>query len=176
METTTKLQAAGESEEVDHSFDYRGVIGSLMYLATTTRPDLSYAVGQLSRFVSRPMAKHCGALKRVLRYLMATKEEGIIFDKRAAAELRTKVIIDGRGIANVLMEVLPVKYPVELRIGVDNQATLALVANPTYSRRTRHIELSYHYVRDQAAQGQVVLWKVAVEVNPADAFTKRFRG
>jgi hypothetical protein len=33
---------------------YSQIIGSLMYLASATRPDISYAVSKLSRFVSKP--------------------------------------------------------------------------------------------------------------------------
>jgi hypothetical protein len=44
--------------------------------------------------------------------------------------------------------------------------------NPTYSRRTRHIELRWHFVRDQVQRGLIQLVKVKGEENPADAFTK----
>lgn len=49
-------------------FPYRELVGSLMYLATCTRPDLAYAVGQLSRYVQSPTQQHIGAAKRLLRY------------------------------------------------------------------------------------------------------------
>ncbi|OWZ02497.1 Copia type Polyprotein [Phytophthora megakarya] len=52
-----------------YQFPYREVIGMLMYLATSTRPDLAFVVSQLSRFVAKPSTKHVGTLKRVLRYL-----------------------------------------------------------------------------------------------------------
>ena len=40
-----------------------------MYLASATRPDISFAVSKLSRFVSNPKDTHWHALERVLRYL-----------------------------------------------------------------------------------------------------------
>jgi hypothetical protein len=43
-----------------------------MYLASATRPDISFAVSKLSRFVSNPEDTHWHALKRVLRYLKGT--------------------------------------------------------------------------------------------------------
>ncbi|KAK1632416.1 hypothetical protein QYE76_006731 [Lolium multiflorum] len=43
-----------------------------MYLASTTRPDISFAVSKLGRFVSRPGDVHWHALERVLRYLKGT--------------------------------------------------------------------------------------------------------
>jgi hypothetical protein len=48
-----------------------------MYLASATRPDISYAVSKLSRFVSNPGEVHWQALERVLRYLKGTMSYGI---------------------------------------------------------------------------------------------------
>ena len=48
-----------------------------MYLASATRPDISYAVSKLSRFVSNPGDDHWRALERVLRYLKGTMTYGI---------------------------------------------------------------------------------------------------
>ena len=48
---------------------YSQIIGSLMYLASATRPDISFDVSKLSRFVSNSGDDHWRALKRVLRYL-----------------------------------------------------------------------------------------------------------
>ena len=43
-----------------------------MYLASATRPDISFAISKLSRFVSKPGDVHWHALARVLRYLKGT--------------------------------------------------------------------------------------------------------
>jgi hypothetical protein len=43
-----------------------------MYLASATRPDISYAVSKLSQFVSNPREDHWQALERVLLYLKET--------------------------------------------------------------------------------------------------------
>jgi hypothetical protein len=51
---------------------YSQIIGSLMYLASATRPDISFAMSKLSRFVSSPGDDHWHALERVLRYLKGT--------------------------------------------------------------------------------------------------------
>jgi hypothetical protein len=56
---------------------YSQIIGSLMYLASTTRPDIAYAVSKLSRFVSNPGSEHCRALERVMHYLVGTMNYGI---------------------------------------------------------------------------------------------------
>lgn len=60
----------------------------------------------------------------------------------------------------------------ELSLGVDNAAAISLATNPNYSRKTRHIELRWHYVRDQVSKGVVQIHKVESTDNPADLFTK----
>ena len=51
---------------------YSQIIGSLMYLASAMRPNISFAMSKLSRFVSNPGDNHWRALERVLRYLKGT--------------------------------------------------------------------------------------------------------
>ena len=49
--------------------EYQQVVGSLLYIADCTRPDISYAVGRLCRHMSCPTAQDMTAAKRVARYL-----------------------------------------------------------------------------------------------------------
>jgi hypothetical protein len=56
---------------------YSQIIGSLMYLDSARRPDISYAVSKLSWFVSNPGEDHWQALERVLCYLKGTMSYGI---------------------------------------------------------------------------------------------------
>ena len=51
------------------SIPYRELIGKFLYLAVATRPDVTYAVGALCRFVENPGLDHWNAAKRVLWYL-----------------------------------------------------------------------------------------------------------
>jgi hypothetical protein len=68
-----KLNLAEPDEgEVDPR-KYQAIVGSLMYIALATRPDISFAVAALSRYNSKPYKTHLTAAKRVLRYLKATK-------------------------------------------------------------------------------------------------------
>jgi transposase InsO family protein len=52
---------------------YQSKLGSVMYLMTSTRPDICFAVGVLSRFSSDPGVSHMDAMDRLLRYLAGTK-------------------------------------------------------------------------------------------------------
>jgi transposase InsO family protein len=53
---------------------YREAIGSLMYASVATRPDITYAVSALSRFLDNPGSIHWEAAKRVFRYLSGTRD------------------------------------------------------------------------------------------------------
>lgn len=229
LETRQKLLAAtmDDKTEMDKSFDYRGALGMLMYLATCTRPEFAYTVGQLSRFVAQPSKQHVGCLKRVLRYLDGTVDHGIEYKRDAhidppqiniqgycdsdwASDTEDRkstggfvFTLAGGAIAwsskkqpivalstaeaeyvaaceatmeavserNVISEVLPT-VNMEVRFGIDSQSAYVLAVNPTYSKRTRHIELRWHFVREQVKLKTVLFEKVPGESNPADAFTK----
>lgn len=77
-----KLRKASDeevAESVDCQFPYRNAVGSLMYLAQCTRPDLSHAVGVLSQHLERPVQRHWDAAVDVFRYLRGTSELGITY-------------------------------------------------------------------------------------------------
>jgi hypothetical protein len=60
---------------------YASVVGSLLYLANTTRPDIAYGVSVLSQFISDPSDDHWRATKRLLRYLKSSIHIGLMFKK-----------------------------------------------------------------------------------------------
>ncbi|GJU75512.1 hypothetical protein Tco_1272582 [Tanacetum coccineum] len=49
--------------------EYSRAIGCLMYAMTSTRPDIVYVVGRLSRFTSNPSRQHWKAITRVFKHL-----------------------------------------------------------------------------------------------------------
>lgn len=56
---------------------YAVAIGSLMYAAIATRPDISYSVQALSQFTAHPSEAHWTTVQRVFRYLLATRNLGV---------------------------------------------------------------------------------------------------
>ena len=58
-------------------FHYRSVIGKLNFLQKSTRPDISVSVHQCARFSEHPKRSHAEAVKRIGRYLLATKDKGL---------------------------------------------------------------------------------------------------
>nr|ABG66099.1 retrotransposon protein, putative, Ty1-copia subclass [Oryza sativa Japonica Group] len=60
-----------------NQLEYSQIIGSLMYLTSVTRPDISFAVSKLSLFTSNLGDDHWRVLERVMRYLKGTMELGL---------------------------------------------------------------------------------------------------
>lgn len=58
---------------------YRKLVGSLLYLSTHTRPDITYAVNTLAQFMQNPGRPHWEAAKRILRYLKKTRTYALTF-------------------------------------------------------------------------------------------------
>ena len=58
---------------------YPQLVGKLLYLSTCTRPDISFTVRELSRFMSNWGEQHWAAAKHLLRYLKGTKHYGITY-------------------------------------------------------------------------------------------------
>ncbi|MCO5602053.1 hypothetical protein L7F22_056180 [Adiantum nelumboides] len=57
-------------------------------------------------------------------------------------------------------------------IYTDSQSTLAVVRNPVFHARTKHIEVHYHYVKERLSAGEISLAYVPTQDNLADLFTK----
>lgn len=63
----------------DHKL-FQRLISWLIFLATATRPNISYTVNQLSQFLMKPRQVHLAAAKHILCYLQATIDHGLVFD------------------------------------------------------------------------------------------------
>ena len=80
MDAGQKLSKPAEPFD-EKQYPYRQLIGSLMYLAVGTRPDISFAVSTLSQYNSNFGSEHWTAAKRVLRYLKGTRDLGLKYSK-----------------------------------------------------------------------------------------------
>ena len=85
MEINVKLRK-DEGELLQDPTIYRTLVGSLIYL-TNTRPDLSYAVQQVSQFMASPRHLHMAAVKRIIRYVKGTLQRGLCYPARTSSTL-----------------------------------------------------------------------------------------
>ena len=62
---------------------YQSVIGSLMYAANGTRPDITFAISKLSKYSSNPDSTHIDALTHLLRYIAGTVDYALTYEGTA---------------------------------------------------------------------------------------------
>jgi hypothetical protein len=80
-----KLEDGGETPLVDNTL-YRQLVGSLLYL-THFRPNLSYAVGTVLRFMQESHELHWKVVKHILRYIQGTITFGIHYATDSTLDL-----------------------------------------------------------------------------------------
>ena len=80
------------AETCINGMSFRSVVGSVLYLALCTRPDVSTAVAILARDCAKPGKQHVDALKRLVGYLNHTSELGIIYHRQESGPTPPTVI------------------------------------------------------------------------------------
>ncbi|KAG8498939.1 hypothetical protein CXB51_005359 [Gossypium anomalum] len=73
-------QSDDEIEYMSH-VPYSSAVGSLMYAMVCSRPDLSYAVSAVSRYMANPGKEHWKAVQWILRYLRGTTDVCLQFGR-----------------------------------------------------------------------------------------------
>ena len=61
---------------------YREAVGSFMYTAVGTRPDIAFAVRQVARFMDNPGSPHWEAVKRIFCYLKGTRNHCLVYGEK----------------------------------------------------------------------------------------------
>ena len=126
-----KLQTAQNGdEEVDQRI-YRSLVGSLLYLAKQTRPDIMFTVNILSRHMNAPTNQHWMCGKRLLQYLQGSKGLKLTYTKEASYDLVGESDADWSGDVNDRKSTTGYYFKLNgrgaaLSWGVKKQATVAL--------------------------------------------------
>ena len=63
------------------NFPYQEIVGSLLYLATHSRPDIAQAVSVVARYATNYREIHCTAVKRILKYLRGTTNFALCYSR-----------------------------------------------------------------------------------------------
>ncbi|KAM1078563.1 hypothetical protein ACFX15_025113 [Malus domestica] len=95
MEQNLKL-LPDDGHALDDPVKYRRLIGRLIYL-TITRPDITYSVHLLSRFMQSPQKSHYEAALRILKYLKGTPGQGMMFPSQNSLKLKAYCDSDWAG-------------------------------------------------------------------------------
>ena len=73
---------------------YSSAVGSLMYAMVCSRPDLSYVMSLVSRYMSNPGKEHWKAVQWIFRYLRGTADSDYV-DSDYAADLDRRRSLTG---------------------------------------------------------------------------------
>ncbi|KAM0736959.1 Retrovirus-related Pol polyprotein from transposon TNT 1-94 [Formica fusca] len=68
-----------EDEDECDNVPYREAVGSLMFLAVVSRPDIAFAVNSVSKYLNKHSQAHWMAVKRIFAYVVGTKGRGILY-------------------------------------------------------------------------------------------------
>ncbi|WVZ58270.1 hypothetical protein U9M48_008555, partial [Paspalum notatum var. saurae] len=171
MSTATALDADEDGKEVDQKV-YRGMIGALLYLIATT-PDKQFAVGLCARFQVSPRELHRTAVKRILRYIKFTPEFDLWYSTDSSLSLlgfsdsdHAGCRIDRKSTSDPLdacyFERL---WPYHGRIPIlcDSSSAISVAKNLVLHYRTKHIDVRYHFLKDNYEKGIIDIVKVASE-------------
>ncbi|GJZ13556.1 retrovirus-related pol polyprotein from transposon TNT 1-94 [Tanacetum coccineum] len=178
-----KLDEDLQGKQVDATL-YRGMIGSLMYL-TASRPDLNYVVCLCARYQAKPTEKHLQAVKRIFRYLNGTINMGLWYSKDTDMSLTAYADVDHAGCqdtrrstsgsAQFLGDKLvswSSKKQKSTTLSSTEADILPYLGVAHKSFRSKHIDIRYHFIKEQVENGIVELYFVQTKYQLADIFTK----
>jgi hypothetical protein len=85
MDSKYKLNTE-DGKPLEDIYQFQRLVGKLIYL-TVTKPDISYSISQVSKFMHSPRTSHLDAINRILRYLKGTPGLGIYFKNNNTNEI-----------------------------------------------------------------------------------------
>jgi hypothetical protein len=203
------------------------VVGSLLWLAGSTRPDLSHAVNLTARYLTKANENHVHGVKRILRYLRGTSNVGLLIvptidrtnddvvpevycdadwagDKTnrrstsgciltvngcpvswaakqqavvALSTMEAEYIAAATGvqecmwISQLLVEIGLSQRGI-VQLWCDNQSAIKSMENDMSKARSKHIDIRYHYIREQVRGKRIKVNYCETSKMPADLFTK----
>ncbi|GJX06938.1 retrovirus-related pol polyprotein from transposon TNT 1-94 [Tanacetum coccineum] len=149
MVKKSKLDVDPRGKEVDPT-RYHEMIGSLMYL-TASRPNLVFIVCMCARYQAKPTEKHLHAVNQIFRYLRGTINMGLWYSKDSCIALTAFADADHAGCQDTIRS---------------TSGSMQLLGDRL------HIDIRYHFIKEQVKNGVVKLYFVRTEYQLADIFTK----
>ncbi|GJV95749.1 retrovirus-related pol polyprotein from transposon TNT 1-94 [Tanacetum coccineum] len=178
MVEKSKLDKETQGKAIDPTH-YRGMVSTLMYL-TSSRPDLVYAVCMCARYQARPTEKNLHAVKRIFQYLRGTVNRGLWYSKDSAIAVTAFTDVDHAALSGCRAQVLWMRSQLtnyglgfnKIPMYCDNKSAIALCYNNVQHSRLKHINIIYHFIKEQVENRVVELYFVRTEYQLADIFTK----
>ncbi|GKB14832.1 hypothetical protein Tco_0848755 [Tanacetum coccineum] len=190
MVEKSKLDEDTQGKVVDPTH-YRGMVGTLMYL-TVSRPNLTFVVCMCARYQAKPTEKHLHAVKGIFKYLRGTVNRGLWYPNDSSITLTAYADTDHKSaaISNTEAEYIALSgycaqvlwmrsqltdYGLgfnKVPMYCNNKSVIALCCNNVQYSRSKHIDIIFHFIKEQVENGVVELYFVNTEYQLADIFTK----
>ncbi|GJX12110.1 retrovirus-related pol polyprotein from transposon TNT 1-94 [Tanacetum coccineum] len=182
---TKHLDADLSGTSVDQ-MKYRSMVGALMYL-TTSRPVIVHATCYCARYQAKPTEKHLTAVNGIFWYLKDTINMGLWYPKDTGFELTAFLDSDHTGcldsrkstsggiqfLGGDKTQLTDYGFHFDkIPMYCDSKAAIAISCNPVQHSHTKHIDVRYHFIKEQVKKGIVELFFVRTEYQLADLFTK----
>ncbi|GBM95246.1 Retrovirus-related Pol polyprotein from transposon RE1 [Araneus ventricosus] len=170
---------------------YQELIGELLYLANKTRPDISFLTCYLSQFNHKTEKRHYILAKRVLRYLMGTKDKKLLYDNnfgfvKASSDARWGNAENGKSFSGGVIllgnSLISWKYNKQKSVSLstceaefknsDSQAAIQWIEGTRSLNKSRHMNLRFHFVKDLLEHNVIELKCIQTELLIADFLTK----
>jgi len=228
-----KLQGNTQQASNEEITKYQTYVGSLLYLALKTRPDITFAVQYCARYCSNPGILHFQAVDNIFAYLNKYPELGITYTGINNYNLIIKAYSDSdwgncldsrrsttgylttlgnnlisRGITlqksvalssteaeymaltecskeviylqntiNDLNQSLQLNIPKNIPVIMeDNTGAIKLGHNAEFHKRTKHIDIKYHFIRELVENNKIRILYINTKDQLADPLTKSITG
>nr|GEX88425.1 retrovirus-related Pol polyprotein from transposon TNT 1-94 [Tanacetum cinerariifolium] len=173
---TKHLDADLSGTPIDQT-KYRSMVGALMHL-TTSRPDIVHATCYYARYQAKPTEKHLTVVKWIFWYLKDTINMGLWYPKDIDFELTAFSNLDHAGypdsrkstsgakaeyvsLSACCAQVLWLRTQLtdygfhfdKIPMYCDSKAAIAISCNPVHHSRTKHIDVRYHFIKENVEKG-----------------------
>ena len=203
MESGTQYSSAHSLSMLNQVAKMKGIlfneaIGSVLWPAVVSRPDVAYAVGVLSQFIQNPGPAHWEGLKRIINYLNSMKNywltcgggdkdgvEGYSDADWAGQKDRHSIsgysFVLGKGAITwslkkqhiITLLSMESEYIAQTHAAKEAMwRAIALAKDNKFHARTKHIDLRYHFLREAVEDERICFTYIPTEDNVADIFTK----
>nr|GEX29863.1 hypothetical protein [Tanacetum cinerariifolium] len=157
-----------------------------------SRPDLQFAICMFAQYQARPTEKHVHAVKSIFRYLPGTVHRGMWYLKDSSVALTAFADANHAGcqdtrpkaeyiaLSGCCAQILWMRSQLsdyglgfnKIPMYGDNKSAIALCCNNVQHSRSKHIDIRYHFIKEQVENGVIELYFVNTEYQLADLFTK----
>ncbi|GJZ97296.1 retrovirus-related pol polyprotein from transposon TNT 1-94 [Tanacetum coccineum] len=188
---TKPLDADLSGTPVDQT-KYHAMVRAHMYL-TASRPDIIHATCYCARNQARPTENHLKDVKWIFWYLKNTINMGLWYPKDTGGDklvslsskkqdctLMSSAEVEYVSLSACCAQVLWLRTQLteygfhfnKIPMYCDSKAAVAISCNPVQHSRSKHIDVRYHFIKEQVEKGIVKLFLVRTEYQLADLFTK----